>query len=130
MSMLKKNCTSLFLIIFILVSVTNTIDNFFGVDKNRKIQSCGHLCSYIDLCNSGHYEENTYMESLCNFMIEEISHLDDGSDISRIEGLYMNEFHRYDLKKHVIREKRSSKGKVIIDFIFHVTIDEGGYPNH
>ena len=123
MSLLKQNCISLLSIIFILVPVSNTINDSFSVDKNRIFQSCGHLCTYIDLCNSGHYEESTYMESLCNFMIEEISHLDDGSRISTIEGMYMNKFHKYDLKKHVLREKRSSKGKVTIDFISYDIID-------
>ena len=117
MSLLMKNCISFLLIIYILVPVSNTINNSFGVGKRRIFQNCGHLCTYIDLCNTGHYEESTYMQSLCNFMIEEISHIDDEYEISSIEGLYMNKFHRYDLKKHAIREKRSSKGKVIIDFI-------------
>ena len=123
MTLLKQNCICFLLIIVILVPMSNTIKNFFDVDKSRIVQSCGHLCTYIDLCNSGHYEENTYMQSLCSFMIEEITHLNDGSDISKIEGQYMNRFHKYDLKKHVIREKRSSKGKVIIDFIEYVIID-------
>ena len=119
MVFLKQYRISIFLVFCAIVSVSNTIKNSLRLNKKNMFQNCGHLCSYIDLCNSGHYEENNYMQSLCNFMIEEISYLEDENEVSKIEGHYMNKFHRHDLNKHQVREKRSSKRTVIFESIFH-----------
>ena len=98
-----------------IISVCNTVSTSLGLNQNGISKTCGHLCSYIDQCNFGHYENSIFMQSLCDFMTREISYLNDETEVLKIAARYMHNLHKYDIERYVARKKRSSKRKVIAD---------------
>ena len=110
----KQYPSSLALILCVIVSesntITTTLDSKFGM-----LQNCGNLCSYIDQCNTGYYEENNFMQSLCDYMMKEVSRINDETEVLKIEGRYIKKFHQYDIERHKVREKRSIRQKVILN---------------
>ena len=111
----KQYPSSVALIFCVIVSKSNTITTTIDSIGIGMIQNCGNLCSYIDQCNNGYYEENIFMQSLCESMIREVLHINDETEVLKIEGGYIHKFHQYDIEKYVVREKRSSRRKVIIN---------------
>ena len=101
-----------------IISLCNTVSTSPSLNRNEISKTCGHLCSYIDQCNFGHYENSVFMQSLCDFMIQEISYLNDETEVLKSAARYMHNFHKYDIEKYTAREKRSSRRKVIT--IFHL----------
>ena len=102
-----------FLCIF---SESNTIrTSVNNQHHDMSLNRCGHLCTYVDYCRyPDYYEGSEFMQSLCNFMIQDISYLNDETKVLQIAPKYLNQFHKYELYKQMARKKRSSKRKVVV----------------
>ena len=111
----KQYPSSVALILCVILSESNTITTTLDSNRIGMLQNCGNLCSYIDQCNTGYYEESIFMQYLCDSMIKEVSRISDETEVLKIEGHYIKKFHQYDIEKHTVREKRSTRRKVIVN---------------
>ena len=111
----KQYPSSVALILCVIVSESNTITTTLDSNQIGIHKKCGNLCSYIDQCNTGYYEENNFMQSLCDYMMKEVSRINDETEVLKIEGRYIKKFHQYDIERHKVREKRSIRQKVFLN---------------
>ena len=110
----KVNLVGLAFLVFIFTE-RNTSSLLLNPTHELKLNKCGHLCKYVDRCfNSDFYDDNEFMQGICEFMLQEVINLNDEKNVFPTIAKYIHHFHKYELEKHIKRHKRASKSNKVV----------------